>query len=189
MSMVCAFMLATAFILPAAAEEGSVAKGDTREIWRSESITATVEAINTETRVATLRVGEDVKVITVDERVKRLDEFKVGDKVKAEYYVSLATEIREPTAEEKETPLTVLAVAAKALPSLPPGAGGVSQIKAVVTVEDIDRTAEMVTIKGPRGKTMTVHVLDPSRLDKVSLGDTVVMTYTEALAISLEAAE
>jgi hypothetical protein len=185
-------ILAAAFTRPAAAEEGSSAKqptGDAQEIWQSMSITATIEAINTETRVATLRIGENVTTLTVDERVKRLGEFKVGDKVKAKYYISLATEIREPTAEEKEMPLTVLEGAARAPLSLPPGAGAVRQIRAVVTVEDIDRPAEMVKIKGPRGKTTTVRVLDPSRLDKVSVGDTVVVTYTEALAISLEAAE
>jgi hypothetical protein len=55
-----------------------------------------------------------------------------------------------------------------------------------VTVEGIDRAAERVTLKGPQGKIVTVHVLDPSRLDMVSLGSTVIVTYTEALAISLE---
>jgi hypothetical protein len=56
----------------------------------------------------------------------------------------------------------------------------------VVTVEGIDRPAEMVTLKEPLGKTLTIKVLDPSRLDKVNLGDTVIVIYTEALAVSVE---
>ena len=52
-------------------------------------------------------------------------------------------------------------------------------------VEAIDRPAERVTLLGPLGNSVTVHVLDPSRLDMVDLGDTVIVTYTEALAVSL----
>jgi hypothetical protein len=53
-------------------------------------------------------------------------------------------------------------------------------------VEGIDRPAEMVTLKGPLGNTITIKVLDPSRLDKANLGDTVIVIYTEALAVSVE---
>jgi len=46
----------------------------------------------------------------VDPRVKRLNEVNVGDDVTADYYVSLAGELRAPTEEEKEHPLTILDV-------------------------------------------------------------------------------
>ena len=173
----------------ALAEEGSAAKqpkGDARELWHDMSITATVEAINVDTRMVTLRSGENVISFTVDKKVKRLNEVKVGDKIKATYYISLATDIRKPTPEEEKTPLVVLEGAGKAPPGTTPAAGGLRQIRAVVTVEGIDRAAERVMLKGPQGKIVTVHVLDPSRLDMVSLGSTVIVTYTEALAISLE---
>ena len=90
------------------------------------------------------------------------------------------------TPEEKKNPLVVLEGTGKAPPNVTPAAGGLRQIRAVVTVEGIDRSAERVTLKGPQGKVITVQVLDPSRLDMVSLGSTVSVTYTEALAISLE---
>jgi len=100
----------------------------------------------------------------------------------------LASEIREPTAEEKENPLTVLEGAVKAPPDTAPAAGGLRQIKAVVTVEDIDRSAEMVTLKGPLGNILRVLVAYPERLEKVKIGDTVIVIYTEALAVSVEKA-
>ncbi|MBW1862844.1 MAG: hypothetical protein JRJ02_10785, partial [Deltaproteobacteria bacterium] len=87
------------------AKEGSVVeqpKGDAREIWHDMNITATVEAINVDTRMVTLRSGDNVISFTVDKKVKRLNEFKVGDKIRATYYISLATDIREPTLEEKK---------------------------------------------------------------------------------------
>jgi Cu/Ag efflux protein CusF len=160
---------------------------DAREIWQLVTVTATVEAVNLEAREVTLRgpLG-NVVAFTVDKQVNRLDEIKIGDRVRAEYYVSLATEIREPTAAEKDTPLTVLEGAGTTPPGATPAAGGLSRVKAVVTVEGIDRPAEKVTLKGPLGNYLTVRVLDPSRLDKVSVGDTVIVTYTEALAISIE---
>lgn len=161
-------------------------KGDARELWHDMNLTATVEAINVDTRMVTLRSGDNVVSFTVDKKVKRLNEFKVGDKIMVKYYISLATDIREPTPEEKKNPLVILEGTGKAPPDATPAAGGLRQIRAVVTVEGIDRAAERVTVKGPRGKTVTIHVLDPSRLDMVSLGSTVIVTYTEALAVSLE---
>ncbi len=158
-----------------------------REIWQVVSVTAEVQKVDLEKRELTIKDQQgNVSSFTVDKQVERLNEVKAGDKIKVDYYVSLASEIREPTAEEKENPITVLEVAAKAPPDTAPAADGLRQIKAVVTVEGIDRPAEMVTLKGPLGNTITIKVLDPSRLDKVSLGDTVIVIYTESLAISVE---
>jgi len=159
------------------------------EIWQLVTVTATVKAIDMNKRELTIESpGGEVTTFTVDKRVKRLNEIKKDDKIKVDYYVSLASEIREPTAEEKENPLTVLEGAAKAPPDTAPAAGGLRRIKAVVTVEDIDRSAEMVTLKGPLGNTLTVRVAFPERLEKVNKGDTVIVIYTEALAVSVEKA-
>jgi Cu/Ag efflux protein CusF len=157
-----------------------------REIWQIISVTAEVLKVEPEKREITLKdpLG-DVTILSVDKRVKRLDEIKAGDKVELDYYVSLASEIREPTAEEKENPITVLAIAAKAPPGTAPAAGGLRQIKAVVNVVRIDRSAEMVTLKGPLGNSLTIKVLDPSRLEKVNVGDTVIVLYTEGLAVRI----
>jgi hypothetical protein len=161
-----------------------------REVWQFVTIRATVEAIDYQSREVTLRGPRGNAItFTADERVRRLNEIRAGDEVVADYYVSLATELREPTAEEKESPLTVVAGAAKAPPSLPPGVGGVSQIRAVVTVVGIDRPAQTVVVRGPLGRYAAVRVADAARLEKLRLGDTVVATYTEAVAISVEKAK
>ncbi|MHC4666621.1 MAG: hypothetical protein ACYS9T_11820, partial [Planctomycetota bacterium] len=88
-----------------------------REVWQFVTIRATVEAIDYQSREVTLRGPRGNAItFTADERVRRLNEIKVGDEVVADYYVSLATELREPTAEEKESPLTLVAGATKAPP-------------------------------------------------------------------------
>lgn len=153
------------------------------------SITANIEAIDPAKREVTLKgpLGNTVTV-AVDEQVKRLNEFKVGDHVTAEYFVAVAGELREPTAEEKASPLVVEEGAARAPQETAPAAGGLRQIKAVTTVEGIDLPTQTVTLKGPRGNYVTVRAQDPENLKKLRLGDTVVVTYTQALAVSLQKA-
>jgi Cu/Ag efflux protein CusF len=151
------------------------------------SMTAKVTAINPETREVTLK-GPDgkEKTLTVDKSVKRFDEIKVGDNVTVDYYVSLAGEVRQPTAEEKEKPLSEVTLAGKAPPGNDPAAGGVRMIKAVSKVEALDPAKKTVTIKGPRGRTFDVAVKDPATFEKLKEGDPIVITFTEALAVSLE---
>ena len=154
------------------------------------TFTAPVEDIDYKNREVTLKdqMGNEV-TFEVDESVKRFNEIKVGDFVRADYYVSVAAELRKPTKAEKENPITVLSATGKAPPGTEPAAGGLRRFKVVTTVEGIDRPSETITIKGPRGHYLTARVADPSRLTKVRIGDNIVVTYTEALAISLEKAE
>ena len=153
------------------------------------SVTASVEAINPSNREVTLKgpLGNEVTFV-VDQRVKRFDEIKLGDLVTADYYISVAAELRKPTAEEEAHPLVVLDAAGKAPPGTSPAAGGLRRFKVVTTVEGLDRPTQTATLKGPRGNYVTVRVADPSRLTKAHIGDHVVVTYTEALAVSLEKA-
>lgn len=150
-------------------------------------ITATVEAIDYDKREVSLRgpLGNSV-TLTVDERVKRLKEIQKGDTVAATYYISVAAELRPPTAEERKEPLVILEGAAKAPPGTSPAGGGLRQIKAVCTIEGLDRSTETVTLKGPLGRYASVRTADPANLPHLRIGDTVLVTYTEALAVSLE---
>jgi hypothetical protein len=50
----------------------------------------------------------------------------------------------------------------------------------------IDKQKNTITLKGPEGKLTTVKVQDPTNLEKVKVGDELMITYTEALAISVE---
>jgi hypothetical protein len=150
------------------------------------SATATVQALDLEKRELTLKgpLG-DVETLTVDKAVKRLNEIKVGDEGTAKYYVSIAAELREPTAAEKENPLVVTEGLAKAPQGTSPAAGGLRIIRVVATVEGLERPTRRLTLKGPRGNYLTVRARDVNRLEKLHLGDTIVVTFTEALAVSV----
>jgi Cu/Ag efflux protein CusF len=151
------------------------------------SVTAKVTAIDYTKREVTLKgpLG-NVVTFTVDKAVQRLNEIKVGDDVTAEYYVSLAADVRLPSAEEKANPIKVLEETAKAPEGTSPAAGALRIMRVLVTIEGLDRPTKSITVSGPQGNLLTVQVEDVSALSKVRLGDQMVVTYTEALAVSLQ---
>jgi len=185
-SILCGALMALSQTIAIAAEQT-----ETKPITRHESelttITATVESVDPEKREVTLKGPHGNKVtITADKSVKRFNEVKPGDVVQATYYQSVAAELREPTAEEKANPLVVEEGAARAPETEAPAAGVARRVKAVATIESIDRSAQTITVKGPRGKTVTAKVEHPENLAKMQVGQNIVITYTEALALSLE---
>jgi hypothetical protein len=57
-----------------------------------------------------------------------------------------------------------------------------------MTVTSINKGTSEATLVGPDGVSNVVKVRDPRRLDAVEVGDVVDLTFTEALAISVEKA-
>jgi len=153
------------------------------------TVTAKVEAIDQATREVTLK-GSLGNVVTfvVDERVKRLNEINVGDEVTADYYVSLAGELRAPTEEEKKNPLVVIEDGARAPKGTAPAGGVLRAFKVVATVIGLDLPTQSVTLQGPRGNSGTIRAEKVENLKKLRLGDTIIVTYIEALAVSLKKA-
>jgi hypothetical protein len=186
-ALLCSLLLAASLTGLRAADTATPAATPAREETVLVTITASVEAINYTNREVTLKgpLGNTV-TFTADPRIKRLNEVKVGDLVRADYYVSVAAELRKPTPEEEKNPLVLIDAAGKAPKGTSPAAGGLRRFKVVTTVEGLDRPTETVTVKGPRGNYLTVRVADPANLPLMRIGDTIVVTYTEALAISLE---
>jgi hypothetical protein len=133
-----------------------------------------------------------IETFVVGKTVQGLNEAKVGDKVSVDYYLGYNAEVRKPTAEEAQNPLVVVESVGRATGRAEPDADPASsvgrRIRAVVTIEGMDRAAQTVTVKGPRGKYYVARVADPSNFDKVHIGDTIVLTFTEATAISLRPA-
>ena len=154
------------------------------------SYTGTLTDIDYPNREMTLKSSQGrLETFAVDKKVQRFNEAKVGDTISIDYYLGFNAEVRKPTPEEEKNPLVVLDRESRATPNAPPAARGLRQIRAVVTIESLDRAAKTVTVKGPRGKYFTARVADPSRLEKVRVGQTILMTFTEAAAISLKPVE
>ncbi len=146
-------------------------------------LTATVTAINQTTREVTLQKEDGTEVSFVaSEDVKNLAQVKVGDMLHVVYGEALAYEVRK--GGTTVAPATAIAGGAAELGQRPAGALA-RQTTATVVITAIDPKVPSVTFQGPAGNTRTIKVLHPEKLEGVSVGDTVELTFTEALAIKV----
>lgn len=156
------------------------------EKWEKIVIDAKVQEIDLKSRKVTLMgLDGNLTTVTAGNGVKRLNEVKVGDIVAVDFTTYMGAEIRKPTADEEKHPLVIVADAGKALVGMPPGAKIGAIVQAVVSIEIINRPFSSVTIKGPRGNYVTIPVENEELLTKVKVGQRIVMTYAEAIAVSL----
>ena len=145
---------------------------------------ATVSAVNQETREVTLQNEEgDTVTIKASKDVKNLDEVGVGDTVDVEYLEMVAMEVL-PT---RDVEMAAMTTAAKkvAPPGEKPAEAMMQETTVITVIEAIDKENQLVTLKGPEGNTKTVRARNPANLDRISVGDKVMVTYTTALAISV----
>ncbi|MBI1816373.1 MAG: hypothetical protein HYR72_15455 [Deltaproteobacteria bacterium] len=150
------------------------------------TVTAKVKAIDQKTRHVTLQRsdGSVVKFVAGDE-VRNLAQVKVGDELSVTYYESLAFEVKKPGTAVPGAAMAEEAGRAKL--GEKPGAAGARAVTITATIVAIDKAAMTVTLKSADGELNTIKARNPDNLNRVSVGDLVEITYTEALAISVDA--
>jgi hypothetical protein len=151
------------------------------------TLNATVTAIDQETREVSLR-GEDGEEITIkaSDQVQNLSQVEVGDHVQVAYYESVNVEVLGP--DHAVPPATEIATLETAAPGEKPGGAMQRALSVVATIESIDKDHETVTLKGPAGNTRTVKVRNPANLEKVAVGDKVMITLTQSVAVDVNQA-
>ena len=179
-----AVAVATLFPLALAAEEAAPESGGRAMIMTVEAV---VTDIDLENRQVSLQgpMGHPVTV-TASEKVVKLEDVSVGDTLVATYMASLEGELREPTEEELAEPWVVLEDAGILEDADQPTAGGARLIRAVCTIEGMNRLLGTVTVMDPRGKAHVIADVEPEKMAGVTLGQTIVLVYTEAIAMTLE---
>jgi hypothetical protein len=154
---------------------------------RTAVMTATVQAIDLEKRIVTLKGPKgEVRDIKVGEEARNLPQLKVGDLVKVKYYESLAVEVMKPGTVSGAGEKSAIV---RNKPGEMPGGTAARQSTVTATVTAIDKKKGTISLKRPDGKTVIAKAEDPKNLDKVKVGDDLMITYTEALAISVEKAK
>ncbi len=148
---------------------------------------AEVAAIDLDDRQVTLKL-ENGELVTVaaPEAVVKLESVNVGDKVRAAYVAAMEAEVREPTEEELANPWVVLGDAGADKVEGQPTAGAARFIRAVCTVEGMNRLLGTATLMDANGGIHVVGDVEPEKMAGVTLGQTVVVEFAEALAITLE---
>jgi hypothetical protein len=157
-----------------------------KERWDSLTVVGKVTDIKKETREITLMGSEgELMSITAGDAVQRFDEISVGDMITFKYIRYVKAEFRAPTAEELANPLTVVADAAKAPEGMDPAGAVGAMVKGVVSIEALNRPFMLVTVKGPNGNYLTLPVEDAALLEKLHIGQVLVLTYAELKVAAL----
>lgn len=150
-------------------------------------VTAEVLAINHETREVTLRRTDgETMTLVAGEEARNLGQVSVGDIVTAEFMESISIEVfagdgSEPGAGE------MVAAERSELGEMPAGAI-VDSVVVLAIVEAIDLENNTFKLKFPSGEIKQYTAYDPENLKKSEVGDNVVITFTEAVALSVEKA-
>ncbi|GJG94230.1 hypothetical protein [Cupriavidus pauculus] len=145
--------------------------------------TATITAIDKASRKVTLktRTGK-VTEMTVGDEARNFDQLRVGDKVTVEYNEALTVSLKKgggaPSMQERE-------ISERADPGAKPGGRVGREVTVVAQVVAVDKEKQIVTVKGPKGRTVDLRVDDPDQMKDVKKGDRVQAVYTEAVAISV----
>ncbi|RLA43128.1 MAG: hypothetical protein DRR04_04925 [Gammaproteobacteria bacterium] len=155
------------------------------------AVVATMEAvvtdINLETRQVTLKGPQGNNVtLTAREKVIKLEDVKVGDILVATYTAAIEGELRAPTEDELANPWVVVEEGGVSEEGAAPAIGAARVIRAVCTIEGMNRALGAVTIKDPNGKLHVIGGVEPEKMEGVTLGQTVVIVYAEALALTLK---
>jgi hypothetical protein len=188
-ALIAAIFAATAFAQKPDVKGGAVITSEPGKATavRAVEISAQVVAIDKATRTVTLKgpQGNAVDVVAGDE-VRNFAQIKLGDFVVARYAQALTLELRKTKGAAGD--VTVREDAARAKPGERPAVAGARQVTAIANVIGVDPKKSTITLKGPRGNVVTLDVQNPDQFKVVKKGDQVEVTYTEALALSVEPA-
>ncbi len=158
-------------------------------IYASQSMhmTAEVVAIDHETREVTLRGPQGNEVtLTVSEEARNLGQVEAGDLLNAEYVQSVSIEVMADPGLGAGA--AELAAAGRSPEGAMPGMAVMDTQMITATVEEINLEANTFKLKGPEGNVQEFTARNPENLKLAEVGDLVVITNTEALAINVEEA-
>jgi hypothetical protein len=149
---------------------------------------AIVELVSVDkaTHVAVVRTpAGNLLAINVPPQAQNLDRVKPGDRFRMRYIEALALALHkggEASASEGQT----VELAPK---GATPGGTVVNTKRLTTVVTAVDRGTRTIAVRGPQTQPITLKVADEVRsFDDIAVGDTVGVTYTEALAVEMVSA-
>jgi hypothetical protein len=165
---------------PAPAQSEPTAVGEATTVM----VRGWVAAVDKVNRTVTLR-GPRGGTVTLDVKdPQKLDAVQVGDPVLASYVEALAVQVKKAGAAAPGVSVQESLVTSK--PGETPGGAVGREVVVTAMLTAVDKSAQTVTVKNPQGNIETIKVKDPRSLAGVEAGNMVELTYTQALAITLE---
>jgi ribosomal 50S subunit-recycling heat shock protein len=166
---------------------GSAVRAQVKTIpGESVSASARIEAIEQRTRTLTIKNDDGTyETLQVPQEVKRFSELKVGDRITVRFYDNVVVRLKKPGEAAIEVEHEALTRGSGKSPS----GTAASQLTVTVSVVAIDPKVPSITVKGPNGWTYSRKVEDRKALAQVKVGDTLDITWTEAVLISVDPAK
>jgi len=180
-------------ILSATALLAACAPQPPKPLALSESVEASaiVEAIDYSTREVVLRDAQGRQMLVkAGPEVRNLAQVKKGDRVVVRYTEAFAAQVVKPGTGVAGVQADTSMV--RAAPGERPAATVGEQIRTTVKVYDVDPYTNTIEVTGPRGYNRRLKVKDPQAIAFIrglKKGDEVEVTFSEALAISVEPAK
>ena len=182
---VAALLLATSVVLAGTDE----AELDRPSFAASQTmvVSAVVEAIDQETRVVTVRKADGEAItFTASEDARNLGQVSVGDMLVAEYLETVTIDVIANDGMEADA--AEASAMARTEEGEMPGVAAMDSVVVISTVEEINVENNTFKLKGPDGVVEEFVARNPENLKRAMVGDLVVMTVTEAVAITVEKA-
>lgn len=180
------FLLIAAFVVMSAQ-----ASADPVRMENARTLSAKVVSVDQNKRLVTLQSDDGRnETVEVSPDVQNFAQIRPGDNVVVRYYESLAAQIHKPG--DTLGDVREKAVAARAPEGTKPGGLVGSTVTSTVVIEAVDKSAQTVTFTGEDGQMHTVAVKKPEARNFVAglkKGDEVNITYSQALAVSVEPSE
>lgn len=156
---------------------------DPKAITRDVAVVAgKVERLDPFGRSVTLRTPEGLlHTVYAGKELKAFDELRSGDTITVRISESVVVAVR-PNAK-----MTVVEDSTAAARKSPEAAGAdvMQQLKAVVRVENVDLTSQVITYKTADNRSVMRQVVDRHLLEGLKRGDTIEITYTRERAIEI----
>ena len=147
------------------------------------TLSGTVETIDHTKRVMNIKTAEGkFETVDVPPSAKRFDELKVGDKVSATYNNNVSVKLHPPG----EPPIDTGSKTSTMGQEVRPGGTMALERTMTATVDAIDKTASSITFVGPNGWKYSRHIVDPTVLQKVKVGDQVDIFWNTDLTVKVE---
>ncbi|HHQ4552318.1 hypothetical protein AO724_18405 [Aeromonas allosaccharophila] len=181
------FTLSTTLVQAAEVNAGvDVAPGQA-SLAQELTASATVTAIDLETRQVSLKNAEgETFDIVAGEQVANLPNVKVGDKVMLKYLQILDVELLKGTAGVRKRIVEVDGERAGA--DEKPGGGVGMKVTIYADVIGLDKQQQTVTVRGV-DETLTIKINNPEQFNLIAEGDQLKAVQTKAIGIGIIASE
>jgi hypothetical protein len=152
---------------------------------RTTKVAVTVKAIDAAKRTLTV-VGPDgsTETFKVPPEVKRFGEIAAGDRIVVEINQGLLLQYQAPGTPALEPAAAVVGAVAPGTST--PGAAVAGGVQGTVTIVGIDGGQRVVTFQDPDGNQYKVKADPQIALEKLKVGDRLMATYVESLAMGIE---